>query len=120
VRARLVVGLCLSALIIGVAGWGWLTLASRAGASPTASSDRFHRSIWHQAQSLIAHDHITVPWDGRFSYSEKTEICVEVFNDTRHDITWHHQVPSGDYLKICADGEYVVHDAAPFPHMQAY
>jgi hypothetical protein len=120
VRARLIVGLSVVCVALSLAGWALVGPASRAGASSTVRSDRFHRSIWRQAQSLIAHDHITVPWDGRFSYNEKTEICIEVFNGTRRDLTWHHQVPSGFYLKICADGERVVHDATPFPHMQTY
>jgi hypothetical protein len=86
----------------------------------SAHSDQFHQSIWHQAQTLIRRDHVAVPWDGKFSYNEKTELCIEVFNGTRHDITWHHAVPSGFYLKICADGEYFVNDATPFPHLQTY
>jgi hypothetical protein len=112
---RVAVTAALAATAIAVS-----TLVGDAGAAPSAPTDQFHRSIWNQAQALIRRDHLSVPWDGRFSYSEKTEICLEVFNGTRHDIKWHHEVPSGFYLKICADGEYVVSDGRPLPHMQAY
>jgi hypothetical protein len=112
-RRRAIVAGVITAAAIGAATHGPFLSAS--SATPTQSHSAFQRTEWHNAEHLIADQHVHVPWDGMVSYNEKTEFCVETFNGTRHDITQYgHGVPPGFYVKFCTNGQYYVNDGVPF------
>jgi hypothetical protein len=79
-------------------------------------------SIYHEAEKFIRRDHIKVPWDGRYSYNEKTELCLELFNGTTHDIRiYGGLLAPGFYIRTCeGNNKYTVHDGTTFKGMETY
>lgn len=69
-------------------------------------------------------------WDGKYSYSERSEYCVELFNPSNRPAyanprplgLWDDTLPGGGYLKVCQDSpsDYHYHDGNNFKHMETY
>lgn len=110
-------------LLAGVLSLNSATQGHATEASPNRAADHYHATIYSSAQHLIREAHIHVPWDGRYSYNEKTELCIETFNGSSRIVKQYgYGVPPGFYLKFCQAGpnDFQVHDGTPFRGMEAY
>lgn len=87
----------------------------------TTDKANTYKAAQHFLHQLDRHGN-KVPWDGRYSYNEKTELCLELFNGTDHSLTFktHHDTPQGFYIRVCGDGNYYVNDGTPFKGMKSY
>lgn len=97
-------------------------MAGSTNAHAKTNNAKFQANVYRNAQKTMRELHITkLNWDGRWSYSERSEMCVETFNGTNHNIRLNHYkwtVGTGLYIKWCNSNYYT--SDSPFPHMHSF